>query len=448
MAEARAEPLPRSGTFTRIALGIIVAVVVLHLSTSLYYGHEKMVAEAGVFAAGVAERALVVAGEDLAPELLEVLQTPVFSVRRQLEPAPPLQRVWPHSDETRAAVVARLRQLGFEDAERVRVQFASRRGDNHLLLQMPLAEGWLVVQALSPSASGHTALATFWMTLMTLVVLAVLLLATRRFTSYLPELALAAERVGRDHSLTLLKEQGPRELRRVSRAFNAMQKRVTALLDERNVMLGALSHDARTLVTRLALRLEKAADPELRAKAGEDLQAVTQLLDEALTFARDDASDEDPVDLDLPSLLQTLVDDESDRGAQASYSGPSSLVMSAQPLALRRAFVNLIDNAIRYGGAVRVELARRDGDVVVDVLDPGPGIPASERDRALKPYERLDTSRSRATGGTGLGLAIVANVVRRHHGCLELGGVESGFRVRLVLPDGQVPSRAQASHQK
>jgi signal transduction histidine kinase len=291
-------------------------------------------------------------------------------------------------------------------------------------------------------------LATFWMTAVALLVLAVLLYATRRFTSYLPELALAAERVGRGGRLPPIEERGPRELRRVSRAFNAMQLRVSNLLEERNAMLGALSHDARTLIARLALRLDKVEDEALRRKVEEDVSAVTQLLEEALAFARDDASDEPRKPLDLSSMLQTLVDDERDRGADASFIGPNGLLTTAQPVALKRAFVNVIDNAIRYGGAVRVELSIAESDLCIDVLDPGPGIPPEHQARALKPYERLDASRNRETGGTGLGLAIASNVVERHGGRLALSQVDAGFRVRIVLPAAQGPRRAQASHQK
>lgn len=438
MTEA-AEPQRRQlSTFARIAWGIVLGFIVLHGVTGLYYGHDKMVSEAGLFAASVAERGALLAGqENASPELLALLEGSFAEVTIASEPAPVPSHIWPHTDEIRDAVVTRLHESGFTAAEAVRVWYAGHRGDNRLFLQLPLANGWLQIQAVHPGVTqGHSMMAMFWTTVMGVVVLLAVLWSTRRVTGHLPQFALAAAQVGRDSSLSPLPEKGPKEIRRLSEAFNAMQRRVTGLLDERNTMLGALSHDVRTLVTRLGLRLETLEDDAQREKAEADIAAITSLLDDALVFAREDASEEAFRELDLPSLLQSLVDDECTLGipdVSALYVGPDSLTITAQPGALRRAFANQISNAVRYGGGVTVELRSSPDELVVDVTDPGPGIPIDSRDLALKPYVRLESSRSRDTGGSGLGLAIAASVIHRHRGSIEFIDQPAGFTVRTRL---------------
>ena len=112
----------------------------------------------------------------------------------------------------------------------------------------------------------------------------------------------------------------------------------------------------------------------------------------------------------------------------------STVTVRAQPIALRRAFANLIGNAIRYGESAHVTLAIHADSVVVDIVDQGPGIPVEQRQNVFNPYVRLESSRSRETGGSGLGLAIVSNVLRRHAGEIEFLDQEAGFTARVSLP--------------
>ena len=162
------------------------------------------------------------------------------------------------------------------------------------------------------------------------------------------------------------------------------------------------------------------------------------MLDATLAFARDEAADERPAPVDLAALLRSLTDDLADAGRRpVSYDGPERLALPGRPVALRRLFENLLDNALRYGGGARTALKRVDGCAEVLVDDRGPGIPESLRERVFDPFFRLEKSRSRETGGTGLGLAVVRAIVQRHDGTIRLehrpGG---GLRVRVTLPLG------------
>lgn len=440
-------------TFARIAWGIVAGFVCLHVGNLLFYNHEKMVSEADAFAIATVERALSIhTSLSTHPELLEMLQTPLFSLTYSEQPLRTPERVWPHSDEVREAVVAHLRG-GHEGkavpagapaavqtrAEGTRLWYTSRPEPPELLVQIPLGDdSWLRIRAGSPGVTqGHTLAAVFGTSILGGLVMLLVLFATRRFSRALPKIAEAADRVGRDSQLVPIDAAGPKELRRLTEAFNTMQTRVSGLLDERRLMLGALSHDLRTLVTRLSLRMDGIADEHQRARAAQDIAAICDLLDEAMDFAREDASDEVSIPVDLSSLLQALVDDAVDAGKSAVYEGPDDVVVTGQPVGLRRAFGNLLDNGLRYGDSVRVRLTQAERQIRIDVVDAGPGIPEAERPRVLMPYVRLEGSRSRDTGGSGLGLAIASNVIRRHHGTLSFLDTDDGFTVRVELAQSQ-----------
>ena len=252
----------------------------------------------------------------------------------------------------------------------------------------------------------------------------------------------AADRLGLDTEPPALPEHGSRELRQATRAFNRMTARIRRLVDDRTLLLAAVSHDLRTMLTRLRLRAELIEDPEQREKAAADLDEMNAMLDATLAFARDEAADERPVPVELAAMLRSLVEDLADAGRSTSFEGPRHLTVSGRPVALRRLFENLLDNALRYGGEAEATLRRLDeGRVEVLIDDRGPGIPEALRERVFDPFFRVDGSRSRDTGGSGLGLAVVRAIVQRHGGTVRLedrpGG---GLRVRVTLQFGTIAS--------
>jgi signal transduction histidine kinase len=429
-------PLNGASLFGRVAIGIVVGFLLLHAGTLVYYNHEKLVDQAGDFAAGMAERALAIASAaNGSPELLAQLSTPSFSLAWRDTPLSPPRRVWPHTEEVRPVLESRLAALDYPDPSAVGFWYVTGMEGRQLVLQLPVGDKLLVVHAAGPDLVGHSMIAAVWTTAFGGVVLLAVLWSTRRFTRALPRLAEAAEGIGRFAAPVEIEERGPREIRRLTRAFNVMSSRVTGLLAERNAMLAALSHDVRTLVTRLSLRLESVEDPELRRRSREDVETITSLLDEALGYARDEAGLEEPVSLDLASLLQSLLDDQEDLGGCTQYCGPPQLIIRAPPTAMRRLFGNLLDNARRYGGgSVKVSARRERDEAIVDVEDQGPGIAPEDQAGALQPFVRLEPSRNRETGGSGLGLSIAHGVAERQGGTLSFPATAEGFVVRVVLP--------------
>lgn len=276
----------------------------------------------------------------------------------------------------------------------------------------------------------------FWGVLLsTLVVTLAAVWAVLHASHPLAVLASAAERLGVDVNAPPVDETGPADVRQAARAFNEMQRRLKGFVEDRTQMLAAISHDLRTPVTRLRLRAEFIDDEELRAKTLADLDEMEAMIAATLSLARDDAINEPRVALDLAALVQTLCDDAADAGRAVSYRGPDHLPFEGRPLALKRAFANLIDNAVKYGAAAAVSLERAKGEVLLAVEDKGPGIPEVELGKVFDPFYRVERSRSRDTGGSGLGLAVVRAAARAHGGDVTLTNrSEGGLKALVRLP--------------
>jgi signal transduction histidine kinase len=215
-----------------------------------------------------------------------------------------------------------------------------------------------------------------------------------------------------------------------------MQERIKSFIDERTHMLAAMSHDLRTSLTGLRLDAEELADGEAKGRLIAGMGEMEQMISATLAFAGDDLKGEPTQKIDLAALLISLCDSFSDRNCSTSYSGPDHLFATCQPLAIKRALTNLIDNAIKYGGCARVQLAHSGDRAAISIADDGPGIPPDKTDLAFQPFRRLDTSRNRETGGVGLGLTIARDIIQSHGGEIGLGVPPqgSGLEVRLSLP--------------
>jgi len=259
--------------------------------------------------------------------------------------------------------------------------------------------------------------------------------AVRRSTAPLALFAGAAERLGRDVNAPDLPEDGAREVHRAAKAFNDMKRRLRGLINDRTQMLAAISHDLRTPITRLRLRAEFVEDSEQREKMLTDLEQMEAMIASTLAFARDDSANEPRKKLDLAALVQSVCDDASDVGYDVVCTGAQSAFFSGRPLALRRAFANLVDNAVKYGQRARVSIDVSAKHFAVTVEDDGPGIPDSEIERVFEPFYRVEVSRNRETGGAGLGLAVVRSIVRGHGGDVSLSNrPEGGLRAIITLP--------------
>jgi len=224
-----------------------------------------------------------------------------------------------------------------------------------------------------------------------------------------------------------LDESGPTELARAARAFNAMRGRIARFVEERVQILAAISHDLQTPITRMKLRAEMADDSDEKRKMLNDLSEIQTLVQEGLAYARSAHGDGEKASrVDLGSFVESLAYDYQDTGKDVTVLQNAGGAIVTRPHALRRVLTNLIDNAIKFGGSAELRV-RRDRDVVaIEVLDRGTGIPDDQLEAVLKPFVRLEQSRSRETGGTGLGLAIAHELTTAIGGTLTLRNRDGG----------------------
>jgi signal transduction histidine kinase len=260
--------------------------------------------------------------------------------------------------------------------------------------------------------------------------------AVRRMTAPLSLLSDAATRLGRDVEAPALSMTGSMEMRRAATAFNEMQEKLRRLIDNRTMMLAAISHDLRTQLTLLRLRAESVEGGEERDRMLKSIGEMEDMLSATLSFAREEAKGEASRRIAVSALVASIVDDMNDAGLPVSQGQiEAGVIIECKPVALRRAVTNLIDNALKYGKRANVSLVNRGGIISIDVSDEGPGIPEDQLSKVLQPFYRVEGSRNRDTGGIGLGLAIASSIAETHGGSLTLANrPEGGLNAKLELP--------------
>jgi signal transduction histidine kinase len=348
----------------------------------------------------------------------------------------------PHSGDTEADVELR-RQLSVKLSKPLdEVQIHSPAGSHEPELKRidVLLRGAGLLSVVTPVGTEHrlglveqAAIAAFFL----FVMAGLWAWLTWMVSAPLMRFSQAAERVGLDVHAPPFPEQGPAQLRRAIRAFNEMQVRLQRLLTDRTLMLGTISHDLRTPLTRLRLRVETDRVVDARPKMLADIEAMESMLASTLSFVRgvDDAEVSEVVDLDL--ALQTVCDMISDVGGNVVYEGPARCRYRCKPQALMRALTNVVANAAKYGEQARVSL-NHDAALgyVIETRDDGPGIPDDEKSKVFEPFYRTAAARDRDSEGMGLGLSIARSVVLSHGGSIELHDVvPHGLLVRIVLPE-------------
>ena len=265
------------------------------------------------------------------------------------------------------------------------------------------------------------------------------LVAVRRETRPLTELAAAVETIGLGVEPRLVEERGAPEVRVLVRSVNAMQARIAELVRNRTMVIGAISHDLRTYLTRLRLRLELLPDSNQRTKASSDVEGMQALIDDALAFARSSFEHGDEKVVDIACLLQQECDSRKTNGEAVSLTGADApLWVRGSPAALARVAANLVGNALAYGQCAELSLTQHGDFADLCVEDRGPGIPVADREKVFEPFYRLEPSRSRAHGGAGLGLSIVRQIVESCRGTIAIEDRPGGgarIRVRLLCAD-------------
>jgi signal transduction histidine kinase len=348
-----------------------------------------------------------------------------------------LQEVGIGVGEIRAAEVpAREFQVQVDDQGRL-LRRASVLKRQVVVVSAQIAQGkWVTTAAplppLNPGVFGGLIFQT--MVLYGFVLLTVLWVGGR-LARPLAELRHAAERFDWRSAPAPIAEQGPVDIRRLIEAFNAMRTRISAMLEEKDRMLGAIGHDLRTPLASLRVRTELVEDDGERARMAATIDEMNRTLDDILSLARLGRSSEAEQRVDLPALIDSIAEEFEDLGADLTVEDADRLAVPMRPILLKRAFRNLIENALKYGERARLRVFADGGGAVVEVDDDGPGIPEQDMNRMFEAFTRLEGSRSRDTGGAGLGLALAAAIVDSHGGTLSLANrSDGGLRATVRLP--------------
>jgi signal transduction histidine kinase len=259
-------------------------------------------------------------------------------------------------------------------------------------------------------------------------------LVASRMTRPLRELAAAASVAARGGAATRVSEEGPEDIHRAARAFNAMNDQVRRTLESQRQLLSAVGHDLRTPITAMRISTEFVGDAEVRERLEKNLTELQELTEAVLDAARG-AGWEQTRKIDLAALIESLCADLEEIGKPVTWTIHAAAPLDCRPNELRRAVRNLIENAIAYGKTADVRLCATPTEYEIKVDDQGPGIPEADHARVFEPFVRLETSRSTETGGTGLGLTLVKAIVEGHGGRVSLENrPEGGLRARLHLP--------------
>lgn len=306
-----------------------------------------------------------------------------------------------------------------------------------LKLSVYLPNGqWLNISAVVVRSPLLPELMLLFVEFIILIAVLISILAINRFTRPLKKLRHAAEQLGLDLDTKPLAVYGPAVVQDTAHAINKMQIRIRELLRHRMQLLAGLSHDLRTPITRLKLRVHLIEDQTLQQKMNRDLDEIEAMVNDTLAYVRKETHDEPQAKFDLASLLHAICEDFCDTGADVHcHFSCEQATINGRIIALRRVFTNIIDNAVKYAGSTDVSLSCHKKYYRIMITDQGSGIDDRMKEKVFDPFYRGEHSRSRHTGGSGLGLAIVRDIIQQHHGSIILSDAQPhGLQVTITLP--------------
>lgn len=336
-------------------------------------------------------------------------------------------------------VVAALREMQPHD-ERFgrmgprRTENIRRRGGTEILIAVEQpGKGWLALRSGWPRGER---IIIWQLVAQTFVLFVILLLplvwATRRIARPLRTLAIAARGFRPGEDADPVEERGPADVQAVIAAYNALSLRVTAMLQEKDRMLGAIGHDLRTPLAALRVRIESVEDDADRTKMADTIDEMNRTLEDILSLARLGRPSEARTETDLASLIDAVVDDFRELDHDVAFEDAPRTILTLRPSLMRRAVRNLIENAVKYAGSAEVRLVPEAHHIAIEVADRGPGVPDDKLLAVFDPFTRLETSRNRETGGIGLGLALARAIVQEAGGSVGLANRPGGGLVATI----------------
>tara|TARA_B100001057_G_scaffold171277_1_gene172077 strand:- start:3717 stop:5036 length:1320 start_codon:yes stop_codon:yes gene_type:complete len=271
-----------------------------------------------------------------------------------------------------------------------------------------------------------------WITVPAIIVIFISLIFLKNQTRPITNLAKAAEKFGRGEDIEEFKPSGASEIRQAGYEFDRMRKRILRHLNQRSEMLSGISHDLRTPLTRMKLQIAFIKDKELSSKLAEDINEMEKMLNEYLQFTSSSFLEKDEI-FNLSELIQKIIEKYDNKNIELKLLEDVSI--NGRKNLIKRCINNLIDNAIKYGDKVNIELNKSNNNLFIKIEDNGPGIPVSEYENVFKPFYKIDKGRADSKSSVGLGLSIASDIVRSHGGNIKLEKSSlNGLAVRIFLP--------------
>ena len=390
------------------------------------------------------------------PRSLRIEHSPVFphveEDRRDRDAETELRRILAEQDFEPGKIVVMHRPVSEDDIAQRRLARDERRQggarahvERLLVAGVQRSEGdWMIARVLEPPGQRMLVLTLIGQTLLIyIVIVGAMALILRRITRPLAALTERLERFADTRDADgQMEPEGPDDVRRLIVAHNAMEARIAALLDEKDVMLGAIGHDLKTPLAALRVRIESVDDDTERGRMAATIEDIVRTLDDILSLARVGRPRDPREPAELSALVASVVEEYEDMSEPVTLGDTNRLVLPLRSTWLRRGLRNLIGNALRYGSTAHVTLMREGDRAVIRIDDDGPGILEADIARMQEPFVRGEPSRNSETGGAGLGLALARAVAEQHGGALHLsnrrdsGGKIAGLRAEIWLPLG------------
>ena len=271
-----------------------------------------------------------------------------------------------------------------------------------------------------------------WITVPAFIVIIISLIFLKNQTRPITALAKAAERFGKGEEIKEFKPSGAAEIRQAGLEFDRMRKRILRHLNQRSEMLSGISHDLRTPLTRMKLQTAFIKDKDIANKLTEDINEMEKMLNEYLQFTSSSYLEKDEL-FNLSDLIEKIIEKYNNKNISKVL--PVRIYFNGRKNLIRRCVNNLIDNSLKYGKKVNIELSKKSTNIFIKIEDDGPGIPENEYENVFKPFYKIDKGRADAKSSVGLGLSIASDIIRSHGGNVKLEKSElNGLGVKIFLP--------------
>lgn len=311
--------------------------------------------------------------------------------------------------------------------------FLMNLNDEDIFITVHTLKGdFILKEKLKHLAPKTTSILLWWAVATPLLFLAIAILFMRNQIKPLKRLAEAVDDFGKGRETVAVRPAGSFEVRKLTYAFISMKERIQRQITQRTEMLAGVSHDLKTPLTRMELQLAMLGDFHSIKDLQQDVREMNKMIEDYLAFAK--GEEDGPLEeIEILALLQNAI--SLFPGKPISFTPSKSVYVTAHALSLKRAFINVIENALKYAHSLWISTHLTSEDIKIYFEDDGPGIPESKREDVFRPFYRLEGSRNSETGGSGLGLAITRDIILRHGGIIELKkSMQGGLLVMISLP--------------